>query len=805
MSCPDSAAPKRPDTPAGDPGRAANALFHDLTRWREQLSRSIARNNLALRSGGIAAATNRILFSLLFLRIAEERGLVAEGTLLGIADHPDRYGQLLEVTAPLFPLFEEAGDATRHDAVPMGTLVIEDRVVSTILLRLLAPDRPYGFATMEIETVAEVLARYLARTIRRSAVHQADVVDTHDTVLSCGTRAIPLPVIRYLAGSALRAAEEGRSKHELLPVRVIDPACGTGTVLLSAFRYLLASHGGDRLTFEERHAILTGSLHGVDPGRYAVAATKMLLLFLLCEGDRPASPGAFPGFSAGIFRELRHTIRCGDALTGPDIVDDESWAFCTARERHTIHPFAWPAEFPEIFTAGGFDAVICNPPGGSIGSREWIQRYLQRHYAVYDPSADRSAFFIGKGFTLLRPGGTLGICTTDRWLRGRAGTPLRSLLTARRIDEVTVIAGTGGDMAGPGFCILQATNLPPGRRSRVTLVDAGYAGSLADYVKRHAFPVGREALGDGGWSLRDNRAGAIVEKARLAGTPLEEYVMGESHPETGCPPAPGFAIDARARKALVSADPRCNSFLRPVIDGAAIGRYEPVTSASFMVFVPRGWTMGHPAAVAGPWRWFKKRHPALARFLKEKIGRPGQAGGGANTGSVHTGDCWWETSCDDDRFREKTPRIFFRERFGQLAFFYDGGRAIPGSGTVALPVSGPYLAGVLNSRLIAFVFAMTAGISGCERVEYSWDDLRSLPVYTPDFDDPADAGRHDRIVSLVNRSLDLRKKVSRAETDEQRGALRQKIEAADRKIDRIVYELYGLDEEEIAVVEENPA
>ncbi len=122
------------------------ALLHDLTRWREQLARSIARNNLAIRSGGIATATNRIVFSLLFLRIAEDRGLVAEGTLQEIADHPDPYGQLLEITAPLALLWEEEAGSSSHDAVPMGTLVTEERVVYAMLTRLFAPDRPYRFA-----------------------------------------------------------------------------------------------------------------------------------------------------------------------------------------------------------------------------------------------------------------------------------------------------------------------------------------------------------------------------------------------------------------------------------------------------------------------------------------------------------------------------------------------------------------------------------------------------------------------------------------------------------------------------------
>jgi hypothetical protein len=390
------------------------------------------------------------------------------------------------------------------------------------------------------------------------------------------------------------------------------------------------------------------------------------------------------------------------------------------------------------------------------------------------------------------------MCTTDRWLRGRAGTPLRSLLTTHQIDEVTGIPGSGGDLAGSGFCIIRMTNYPPARKARVALVGPDFPESIDDYVQTHAFPVDHDAFGEGGWSLRDTRAEAILEKSRQAGTPLEEYVMGELHPGTGCPIEPEFVIDTRARKALVSADPRCKSFLRPVIDGAGIGRYEPVSVASYRVFIPRGWTLGHPAAASNPWRWFKKRHPVLARLLRELAGCTSSE---TSTEQGEPGNCWWETACDDDIFREKTPRIFFRDRFTEPGFFYDEGRAIPGMGAVALPASGPYLAGLLNSRLIAFVFAKTAGASGRERTEHSWEDLRNLPVYTLDFDDPADAGRNIRIASFVIRMLDLKKHLLDAKTDAERGELQEKIDATDRKIDRIVYGLYGLTPEEIEVVE----
>lgn len=775
--------------------RARTAFFHDLTRWREQLARSIARNNLELRSEGIATVTNRILFSLVFLRIAEDRGLMAEGTLQEIHDHPDPYGQLLEVSAPLSPLWDDDEESPRRFPVPMGTVVVEGRVVHAVIAGTVSPDRPYRFDAMETETIAEVLAQYLSRTIRRSATHHAAVVDTHDTVLSRGAIPPSLPVVRFLAAHVLRAAGRARSRRELLPVRILDPACGAGTTLICACRALFKGAGSGRPSWEERHAILTGSIHGVDISPHAVAATKMLLLFLLCDEDagRNVPVPDFPDLAGSVLRDLRHTIRCGNALIGPDIIDDESWAFCPVRERHTIRHFSWNAEFPEIFSSGGFDAVIVNPPEGLPEQKEWIQRYLQRHYGVYEPGAERSFFFIERCLSLLKAGGMLGICTNDRWLRGRSASPFRALLARQQIDEIVDFPGPAGKDGGTGTCVIRLTRQPPSHSVRVAIVDPVFSSDLDAYVKTRSFPVGPEALGEGGWALRDSRVERILQKVREVGTPLDDYVMGQVSPGNRNIPDSIFRLDARTWKTLIGRDPRCRALIRPVVEASAIGKYEPVAYGSYVIGIPGGWTLGHPAAAANPWRWFKNRHPALARLLRER------AGNGAGPGQG--GALWWETPAGDDTFRQRTPRIIFRERFEAPAFVYDDGRAIPGPGTVAIPTSGPYLAGLLNSRLIAFVLAKTAGASGRFPAEYSWDDLRDLPIYTPDFDDPDDAGRHHRIVSLVTRLLALKKNFSDEGSEQKCGNLREKIETTCRTIDRVAYELYGLIPEEIAVVE----
>ena len=75
--------------------------------------------------------------------------------------------------------------------------------------------------------------------------------------------------------------------------------------------------------------------------------------------------------------------------------------------------------------------------------------------------------------------------------------------------------------------------------------------------------------------------------------------------------------------------------------------------------------------------------------------------------------------------------------------------------------------------------------------------MREIPIRTIDFSDPADVARHDRMVAL-----DLNRRLAAAKVSHEKEVLAGMIYATDRQIDRLVYELYGLTEEEIAVVEQ---
>jgi adenine-specific DNA-methyltransferase len=791
MPEPDTAPVQSPDSL--QPGRAETALLHDLTRWREQLARSIARNNLGMRSEPVATAVNRILFSLLFMCLAEDRGLIGAGTLRAMEDSFGTSHALPEILRYTRGLYTEDLPATHDDLEEFSDIVIDDRELLTILATLAAAERPYNFAVMPTDTLSEILLGYLARTVRRSATHQAIIVDTHDTTQSAGTTVPPLPAVRYMVRSSLTAARAVRSSREILPLRVLDPACGAGGILLTAYQNLLDHSSGGIPGFEERREILTDSIYGLDINRHAVAVTRMLLLFRLTETRGPEKVyGDFLRFSEEVFRDLRHTIRCGNGLIGPEIVHDESWMFCPARDRHALRPFSWRQEFPEIFTAGGFDAVISNPPEGVLEQREWIQQYFQRHYEVYHPSIDRSAFFLEKSFALVNQGGSVSCLMSNRWLRGAAGSRLRGLLNARQIEEIVDFSGVSGAKPGRELCLIRVRTSSPSHSCPVTLAGPLFFENPEAFVTTYRFPVDQQQLDEGGWLFRDTRAEEIVCRVSLHSTSLEGFVMGQVHAGIPVPEENPFVIRESLAAEWLRRDPRCKPLLRRLVTGTEIGRYGAGTAGNFLLLIPQGWTASHIKGTKQPWQWLKHHHPLIAKFLQPFAERQKDRAG--------PDELWWESGCDEF-WQEFHKKILVPARFSSPAFLVDAGRGIGDDTTTAIPSAGLYLPGILNSRLMAFVFDQSVRKTDPDRQWFSWDDLKTLPIYTPDFDRPEDRARHDQMEKLVQRRIDLEKSYRAAITDQGRETLQKKIRTADRQIDSLVYGIYGLTADEITVVE----
>jgi len=775
--------------------RARTALLHDLSSWREQIARSIARNNHGLSSDTIAAATNRITGRLLFLRIAEDRGLMEAGTLRQNYDAADSITAVSELFLPIGDPWTEVPVTGRHQTTATNPVAIEDRVIKKILLRLCQPDRPYNFASISTGIIAEVFDQHLSCAIRRSAAHRAVVVETRDTLQSQGTP-IPSPeMIEYMVHQSLAGVHANRDPDDLLPIRVLDMVCGSGRVLLCAYQNILNHSGSGRHSLAKRQEHLFASIHGVDLDPHAVAAAKMLLFFEFC-GDEPSGelPEQFLVLAGSVFRALDRNILCGNSLVAADIDSEDSIAFCPEHERRRITPLDWQQAFPEILNAGGFDAVLGNLPEGPLQPHEWVQRYFQRHYSVYHLQADRSAYFIERGLSLLCPGGMLGCIAGNRWLRAKSGAPVRKHLLEYQFEEITDSGTEAEDKLHPSLCVIRITRSPPSHSFFAARLDSGGAESVDMQVRVGRFPLDQAILGAGGWTLRDTRVQDLLAKVRIAGTPLEEVVMGRIYHGiiTGLDEA--FVINARQEKEMIEASPNNKTLIRPFLPAGEIVRYGSPLPSRSIIFIPQGWTTAHAGDKTG-WRWLKKKYPAIARYLKSHAERAKER--------KHQGDFWWECAGEPGVFDRSQSRIVFPGSGKFPAFTFDAGAAIPDRHTRVINSSSLYLLGVLNSRLSTFIFRVTAHEVPEKKRMQVWERIAALPIYTVDFDNSADADRHDRMVSLVSEMLKLHRHLSDAKTDREKRLITQEIESTDRQIDSLVYGLYSLTADEIVVVEES--
>jgi hypothetical protein len=175
--------------------------------------------------------------------------------------------------------------------------------------------------------------------------------------------------------------------------------------------------GGDyRLTTAERKRILLNNIYGVDIDSQAVEVTKLSLLLKVLEGENSQTLNhQYKMFYERALPDLGDNIKCGNSLIGPDFYQQQTTL--DDEERMRINAFDWNAEFPEIMTAGGFDAVIGNPPWGA-DFRVQEQEHLRSVYqSAKGSNIDSYAIFIESSLNHLRNRGLLGYITPDTFLR----------------------------------------------------------------------------------------------------------------------------------------------------------------------------------------------------------------------------------------------------------------------------------------------------------------------------------------------------------------------------------------------------
>jgi len=818
-----------------------DAFLAEIENWRDLLARNIAIRNETLSSRELNFTVQRTIDRLIFLRICEDRGIEDYGKLQAFLNGENIYKRLCAVfreaderyNSGLFHFREEKGREEIPDTITLK-IDIDDKVLKKIIQVLYYPDSPYEFSVLPADILGQVYEQFLGKIIRLTAGHQAKVEDKPEVKKAGGVFYTPTYIVDYIVKNTVGKLLEGKTPKQASIFRILDPACGSGSFLIGAYQYLLDWHrdwyannepekwligksptiykaraGEYRLTTPERKKILLNNIYGVDIDTQAVEVTKLSLLLKVLEGENEQTIAQqLKLFHERALPDLGKNIKCGNSLIGPDFYEGVQEALAIYEdeddERNTINPFDWEGKggFPEIMKSGGFDVVIGNPPyvrQESLGDK--FKNYAAIHYHVFAGTADLYVYFFERSRQLLKTDGLFGMICSNKFMRANYGNALRDFLT-RNTQLIQIIdfgelpvfkkAATFPAVFVTGNRVVKKQKFIYAAIKRLDFK------TLEEEVKTIGLNLDNRAISGGNWTLASKIEITIIDKIKKAGVPLGEYTDAHIYYgiKTGYNDA--FVIDNKTRVRLIKENPRSREVIKPFVVGDDVRKYRINFRDQHLILIRKGWTNTKLKSGQKPFECLMDHYPAIAKYLLPFEAKAKQR--------YDQGDYWWELRACEYYDLFEQPKIMYPDIARESRLTFDINGLLCANTVYFIPVNDPYLLGVLNSKLIFAYFKRNAAVLGDAdkggRIRWFSQDVLKIPIKVIQTF-PNEKSLHDKIVFLVTSMLDLNKKFPLTKTAQEKTVIQRQIDSTDQRIDELVYELYGLTQEEIKIIEGN--
>ena len=668
-------------------------------------------------------------------------------------------------------------------------LIVGDEWLAGFIGDLSDDESAYLFNVIPVEILGSVYERFLGNVLRVRG-RGVELEPKPEVRKAGGVYYTPRYIVNYIVEQTVGkflddiAAEKETDGVKAFAthtekLRLLDPACGSGSFLIRAFErvcehwqrrltadlpyktqieartawekkhrqlcWVDASTGDVHLTVSLKRQILTQNIYGVDIDSGAVEVTQLSLYLKMLENENRTTlqlqRELLPEENVALLPPLQDNIKCGNSLIASDFS-------MMAEDLVRINAFDWPVGFATIMNAGGFDAVVGNPPWGADLPEENEGYFTNTFKVAQNNITDSYAIFMERAVTLLRNGGRFSFIVPDTFLRKDGYRALREVFLNDYVVEEMVETGPVFSQVRDTWCLIFTL-----RREKPTEV------SEILHKKISRFVVAAE----------ERLERFIKSNFEQVGTVRQQYWKNKPGMIVG------YLASASAQKLISKVE--VNPCLGKLSDAFIISRGEegskfnlkPSQSQKFWIVIPENvhrydLTNGMPISLSslttGKVEGFYK-HPKLWVVRIQKMRWPQRVvsvfDARRNSGAM------------------KTLQVIVSKRDDEITL--------------------KYLQAILASKLMNF---------WC--LNYLADDinqtyLERLPIRQIDSKNRTDKAQHDKLVGLVEKMLVLTPKLRAAQSDKERATLQNAVTATDRQIDQLVYELYGLTGEEIQLVE----
>ncbi|RBP30974.1 TaqI restriction endonuclease [Oceanihabitans sediminis] len=348
----------------------------------------------------------------------------------------------------------------------------------------------------------------------------------------------------------------------LLELTICDPACGSGAFLNQALDFLIKEHSyidelktkvlGGGLPFSDiENTILENNIYGVDLNEESVEIAKLSLWLRTAQPRRKLN-------------SLNNNIKCGNSL-----IDDESVAGDKA--------FNWEEQFPKVFEKGGFDVVIGNPPYVRQELFKEIKPYLEKHYKCYNSVADLYTYFIEKGINLMNEKGLFSFILPNKFLKATYGKNIRKVMKEDAnlellfdFDDYPVFADA------TTYPIIYVLNKKANYKAKTFLYsEINKRDDTDDPIvtldqKKHKVPF--KSLTNDMWNFIDIASFKILEKLKKDSLSLGDFVKKKVFRGLTTGRNEAFIIDSNKRKELIEKDSKNGEVIKILATGKEVKR-----------------------------------------------------------------------------------------------------------------------------------------------------------------------------------------------------------------------------------------
>jgi adenine-specific DNA-methyltransferase len=769
-------------------------LFKDLKTIRENLTESFKSWNDKLQKPENAIlldeGVQKVIDRLVFIRVIEDKGLESP-ILIPLVREWENTGRKTSLYQLLVQNFGRLNDTYNsnvfapHDSDNWEEH--QDAVKNAIkLLQKSDSIHEYDFKYIPADILGGVYESYLGYIAQRGDIKTAEKKESRTKRKEHGIYYTPKFIVDYVLEQTLgKVLKKVNSIDELKKIKILDPACGSGSFLIKALdmihdKYKDFNRGDPYVKIQ----ILTENIYGVDLDPQAIELARLNLLI-----NTVSEHVKLPN--------LGNNLKVGNSLLSGTDEELEKYFGKNFRDKN---PFRWQERFPEVFKQGGFDVIIGNPPYIKESVNKSAFEGLHDS-PYYQGKMDLWTMFACISIDLLKNNGLIGFIAPSSWVSNAGASIMRNKILTD--GELKTFIDFGDykvfEQAGIQTMVYVFEKKKPEPKYELNYLRINDKNILEEKLISEIFgnkikiEINPTELKNKFLVFSENDEDALLKKIKSK----SNYVINEKDVGNGIDVLQDFVTqnhladlsDKTIKKGdgifVVSDEevkeisPTKNeiSYLRPYYTTAEINRYLSNEDTNYKIIYADTYFREHIEEFPN----FKKHLDKFSKILTSAYAPYGLHR--ARDEKFFNGDC-----------------IFSIRKTKRPAFSYVSFPCYVTRAFMILrlnKINPKYALGLFNSKLIYFWFRNKGKVQG-DQLQIDKEPLLDAPLFI------AEEERQKQIILLVDQIIFLNKKWhDTPEHSDQWESLKSEIEKTDQKIDQLVYKLYGLTDEEIKIVEDS--